>query len=122
MLTTQLLNHIDLYLLLCCTVRDLETWLMSNLQQILDSGDSEAVEVANRVDADLVELGEGLIDEATLRERLDSYIRAYNTIPVSFFETERTTSDHATATTETFSDRLVVPGLVENHPVDLVFA
>lgn len=118
----QLLNHIDLYLLLRCTVRDVETWLLSNLQEILDSGDSKAIEVANRVDADFVELGEGLIDEATLRERLDSYVRAYNTVPVSFFETEPSTSEHASASTETFSDRLVVPGLVESQTVDLVFA
>lgn len=108
----ELLNHIDIYLILRCTVRDLETWLMSNLQQILDSGDTQTIEIANSVDADLVELNEGLIDEVILRERLDSYVRAYNTIPVSFFETERTTSDQATATTETFNDRLVVPGLV----------
>ncbi len=119
---TQLLNHIDLYLILRCTMRDLETWLVSNLQRILDSGDSQAVEVANRVDADLIELGEALIDEVTLRERFASYVMIYNTVPISFFETERTTSDHATTATKTFSHRLVVPGLVESYPVDLVFA
>jgi hypothetical protein len=112
----------DSYLLLRSTVRDLETWLMSNLQGILDSGDNEAAELTNRVDADLIELGEGLIDETTLRERLDSYVRAYNTISVDFFETERITCEHATAINETFSDRFVVPGLVESHRVDVVFA
>jgi len=119
---TELLNHIDACLLLRCTVRDLETWLVSNLQRILDSGDSHVVEIANRVDADLVELDEGLIDEMTLRERLDSYVKACSTITATFFETERTINNHTTATTETFNDRLVVPGLVEDHRVDLVFA
>ena len=76
----QLLDRIDCYLLLRCTVRDLETWLVSSLQEILNSGDSKAIEVANEVDADLVELGEGLIDELTFRERLEGYIRACETI------------------------------------------
>lgn len=118
---TQLLKYIDLYLLSHCTVRDLETWLVSNLQQILESGDSNAIEVANKVDADLVELGERLIDEATFRERLDSYVMTCNTVLASFVETEHAASHYATATAETFSYRLVVPGLVENYRVDLVF-
>ena len=121
-MVAELLNQIDSYLTLRSTIRDLETWLVSNLQQILDSGDDNAIEVANRVDADLVELGEGLVDEATLRERFSSYILDYNTIAISFCEAESTTSAHISAASETFSDQVEVPGLVEDHRVDLVFA
>lgn len=118
---SQLLNRIDSYLVLRSTVRDLETWLLSNLQQILNSGDKELIELANKVDADFMELGEGLVDEATLRNRFDSYIRTYNTIPINFFEAKTTVNDQATSTSETFNQRLVVPGLVENQSMDLLF-
>lgn len=117
----QLLNYIDRYLLFRCTVRDLERWLLSNLQKILDSGDSKAVEVTNKIDTDLVELGEGLIDEITFRERLQGYLRAYETLLVSFSEAEHTATAHAGTAAETFSDHLVVPGLVEGHRLTLVF-
>lgn len=78
----QLLNRIDSYLLLHCTLRDLEAWLLSNLQRILDSGEDTAIDLANEVDVDLVELGEDLIDELTFRERLQSYIRSGDTLLV----------------------------------------
>lgn len=72
----QLLIYIHRYLDVAdvaYTLRDLETWLLSNLQRILDSSEDEAIEVANQIDADLIELGEGLINEATFRERLEGY-------------------------------------------------
>lgn len=118
----QLLNYIDRFLLLRCTVRDLETWLLSHLQQILDSGDTKAVEVANKVDADLIELGEGLIDEAVFRQRLEGYMRDYETALFTFSEVEHAAVTHASATAETFSEHLEVPGLVESHRVAVVFA
>lgn len=117
----QLLNYLYRYLSGRCTLQDVEVWLLSNLQGILDSGDEKMTEVANQIDADLVELGENLIDEATLRERLESYIRACETVPITLSETEPTITDHATATVETFRDESVVPGLVEDHRVDMVF-
>ena len=70
----------DSYLLLHCTRRELETWLLSNLQRILDSGEEAAIDLANKVDADLVELGEGLMDELTFRERLQSYGKIGDTV------------------------------------------
>ena len=77
---TELLNRIDSYLLLHCTLRDLEAWLLSNLQRILDSGEEAAIELANEVDADFVQLGEGLIDELTFRERLQGYAGIRSTV------------------------------------------
>ena len=111
----QLLSYIHRYLDVACTLRDFETWLFSNLQRILDSGDDKVIETANQIDADLVELGEDLIDEATFRERLEGYVSACETVPFVFSETERTTVADATAAVETFNDQLVIPGLVEDH-------
>ena len=70
----ELLDHIRDYLNDQCTLQDLEVWVLSNLQKILDSGDKATIAIANEIDADLVELGEGLIDELTLREHLQSVI------------------------------------------------
>jgi len=90
---TQLLNYMDSYLLAHCTRRDLETWLLSNLQIILDSGEKAAIDLANKVDADLVEFGEGLMDELTLREHLQSYIRSGDTLLVQS-QPDYTSSEH----------------------------
>lgn len=49
---------------------ELEEWLVSNLQDFLDSGDSDAIEIANQVDALLVEMSEGLISESQLRDSI----------------------------------------------------
>jgi len=108
----QLLNYINDYLNGHCTLRDLQTWLLSNLQGILDSSDKTAIEMANQIDADLIELGEGLIDEAVVRERIESYARFGETIPLIFFEIERPATTHVTTAAETFRNHLEVPGPV----------
>lgn len=93
----ELLNKIDYYLIEQSSLEELETWLLSNLQRILDSGNKDAVEVANDVDADLVEFHEKLIDEATLRERLDSYITHKETVSITSSEIETYTVNHMNA-------------------------
>lgn len=60
-------------------MRELETFLLSNLQEILESQDETAIEIANQIDADLVELSENLIDEQIFRDRLAEYAAARNT-------------------------------------------
>ncbi|PIU54908.1 MAG: hypothetical protein COS88_06120, partial [Chloroflexi bacterium CG07_land_8_20_14_0_80_51_10] len=84
----ELRQQILLYLNGHCTLRYLESWVLSNLQRILDSGDEEAIEMANLIDADLVELGEGLVDEKTLLEHLESLLSRYETIPLASSQTE----------------------------------
>lgn len=71
----QLQTALNLSLAGYSDLQALEQWLLSNLQAILDSGDAVAISVANQLDADLVEFSEGLIDELTLREHLESYLR-----------------------------------------------
>ena len=78
----ELLDQIYRYINGLCTLQDLESWIVLNLQRILDSGDDETIEIANRIDADLIGIGEGLIEETTLREYLQSYISAKQTIPI----------------------------------------
>ena len=88
----ELLDHIRDYLNDHCTLQDLESWLLSNLQRILDSGDEKAIDMANELDADLVELGEGLIDELTLQKHLQGFVSERDTIPVSSPDTEPVTT------------------------------
>lgn len=96
----QLLNYIDSCLLLHCTRRELETWLLSNLQRILDSGEEVAIDLANKVDADLVELGEGLMDELAFREHLQGYVRIGDTFPLEYYETQPNVTIDATTPSE----------------------
>ncbi len=118
----ELLTHVEHYLNDDCTLEDLETWLLSKLQAILDSGDEEAIQVANQIDADLVELGEGLIDHETLRDNLQSFISERDTIPVAFPNIRPDTASHATADVETIRNLLEVPELVVDLRLDHVFA
>jgi hypothetical protein len=68
------------------TVRSLETWLVSHLQAILDSSDQSAIQLVNSVDADLVELREGILNEITLEARISQYLQSLETVSVSLVE------------------------------------
>lgn len=78
----KLLNSVQRYLHGNSTLRDLESWVLSNLQRILDSGDEQAIDWANQIDADLIEFSEGLIDEATIRDHLHRLVSTRDTILV----------------------------------------
>jgi len=69
-----LLSLIQDYLDGLLTVRDVEMWLASRLQPIIRAGDPATVQLADNIDADLIEFGEGLIDEDTLKERWRGYL------------------------------------------------
>ena len=76
-------TSIDHYLAGRTTLSQLEGWLVGNLQAILDSHEGDAVTLADALDADLVEFGEGLLDARELLDRLAGYNRAEETIYVS---------------------------------------
>lgn len=97
----ELLYNIERYLNSHCTLQELESWLLSNLQRILDSGDEKAIDVANEIDADLVELGEGLIDETTIRGHLQRFISERDTILVSSPDMGPVTTSAATTSDRT---------------------
>ena len=64
------------------SLADLQNWLLSNLQTILDSGDSAAIEAANELDSDLIELGERLIDENVFIGRVERWVNKLQTVSV----------------------------------------
>jgi hypothetical protein len=68
-----LLNQIDAYLTGVIPLTQLEDWVISHLQEILNSGDQKAIEIANKMDADIVQFGEGIFDKLTLHDRLQNY-------------------------------------------------
>lgn len=89
----QLLTQVRSYLDSALALEDLETWLIQNLQAIIDSGDRVALWVANQIDADLVEFGEGLFGEDILRRRLQVFCETATrmssfTAPVGHFKGE----------------------------------
>jgi hypothetical protein len=100
----ELLEQIESYIRGECGLKDLEGWLLSNLQTILDSGDRKAIELADELDADLVELNEALIDEQILRERIEGRIRRMSVIPLAFPKTESQQTNY-TGSSETTSYR-----------------
>ena len=85
----KLVGYIGCYLSGECPLRQLETWLLSNLQFIIDSNDATATELANKIDTDLVELGEGLTNESSFREHLSKYMQVANSVILKHKETEQ---------------------------------
>lgn len=55
---------------------ELEAWIAAYSQRIMDSGERRAIRLANQVDADLIDLGENIIDEAQFRARLHGHLAA----------------------------------------------
>ena len=78
----RLLNELNRYANGLIAWRDLETWLVSHLQAILDSADSRAIELANEMDGRLVELGEHLSTEEEFRQSVEALARIGQTIVV----------------------------------------
>ena len=81
------------------SVRDLETWLISNLQDILDSRDQDSIKLANAIDADLIELADGRIAEDSFRARIAAYLKSLDTVSLTASTTYSTTTVRAAATT-----------------------
>lgn len=129
----QLLDNILRYINGLCGRRELESWLLSNLQRILDSGDQLSVEIVNNIDGTLVALGEDLIDERTFRNNLLYYVSLRDTIELKQNITQPTISTEATAAVSTITAPMVHdepianphiedPTPVEDRPWELVVA
>lgn len=120
---TELLNRVDSYLLGKVSLQHLEEWLLSNLQSILDSGDNKAVDLANKLDADLVEVTEGLIDESAIREYLQRYVSDNQTLSIDYIQTplnKEATLITASTTSVTVKEEFLVT-LVEDYRFREVF-
>ena len=59
---SKLLTALSQFLVGASSLDDLQSWVLSNLQMVLESGDSVAIDAVNELDADFVELGEQLIE------------------------------------------------------------
>lgn len=118
----ELLDYIRNYLDDQCTIQDLEAWVLSNLQRILDSGDEASIELANEIDADLVEIGEGLVDEAAFREHLHSLISMRETIPIDFPGVSLLAKSYTTVAVETIRNEFEDPKPTVEVHLDHVFA
>ena len=70
-LLSEILDQIDTYLTGASSDRQLEGWIVANLQRILDSGDTEAIRLADEIDASFIEVGEGIIDQSFLHRRFE---------------------------------------------------
>ncbi len=73
----------------------LQRWILSNLQLLLDSGDSAVVESANALDAAIVDFGEELISQNDFVCQIEASIRMMrtfrlNTSATAFTETTAT--------------------------------
>lgn len=105
----QLLDAIENYLNKQSTLKELETWLISHLQEILDSKDERAINKANQIDADIIEFGEGLIEENILNERFKSYLEA---VFVNWSDTIHTINVHTESASKTIRTLLEDSGQV----------
>ena len=71
-LAKEIAERINGYLLGENAKDELESWLLTNLRRILESKDTEAIEIANEVDVLLVELGGAIIDPMVFRRKIAS--------------------------------------------------
>ena len=60
------------------TMNELEEWIVTNLQKIIDTGDKKLNEIVDSIDADLVEVGEGILSEEDLRGAVQEYFNILN--------------------------------------------
>ncbi len=117
-----LLSELSRYSAGLSTVTGLEMWLVSELQNILDTRDQEAISLANEVDGILVEFSEALTSEPELLERIQALVRIAETRTVDYSEFARAVRDVATSTdAETITHR-VVDRPVEDVRLQGVFA
>ncbi|MEW6141848.1 MAG: hypothetical protein AB1597_01655 [Chloroflexota bacterium] len=81
---SELLKQIECTLNGEISLSALEDWLVSHLQSILDSGDAQAIEIANGIDADLIEYRERILDIEEILNRLQAFLARGSTIVVEF--------------------------------------
>jgi len=117
----ELLKSIYQYLNGIWTLQLLQEWLLSNLQDILNSGDNYATDIANEIDADLIQISEGLIDEADIQDRLASYAMRLETIHLVYKKKSPVTHTDSYVA-ETVREKVENLGSVEDLHLSHVFA
>ena len=104
MAQSKLVGQIEAFLSGVLSLRDFKSWVLANLDDLLGSEDHSVVRITNELEADFVELGEGIISDEHFRRHL----RALADVPTI----ERSATSHSnggTVVTEaTVSDRPVI--------------
>jgi hypothetical protein len=118
----RLLNELNRYANGLITRRQLETWLVSHLQAILNSGDSRAIEVANEIDGRLMELGEDLTTEEEFRQSIEAVVRIGETIVVSAAVAQGAIANETTIGSDTITEQWRDLGPVINVRLEHSFA
>jgi hypothetical protein len=62
---------------------ELEDWLLSHIQGILHSGNQEAIAMIDKVDALIIEIGEGIASEKELFNTISGFISESETVRVN---------------------------------------
>lgn len=70
------------------TLEDITSWLLGSLQAILNSNDTEAISLANRLDALLVEREDKRIDQQSFLDALREVAAGQVTVPREYREVE----------------------------------
>ena len=96
MVRTELVTALNSFLRSSISLNELQEWVLSNLQKILDSNDSVTISVVNEVDSDLIGMSEGLLGESTFVENLDGWINRLQNISVRTGESTETILADAT--------------------------
>ncbi len=113
----RIIEEIEKYVNQSSTGRDLEEWLLSNLQEILISGEAEAIALVNEVNALYAELSEDLLSEDEFEDNITSILRreeqtvsfTIGRIPVQIIGQS------------TVKKKLIVPGNVRNEYLEFQF-
>ena len=89
------------------SIEDFQKWLLGNLQIILDSGDPVMIDAANTLDANLMELGEHVIEQDELIRNVDVYIKKLETIETNMEREEGLIVETGNAQFETIERQVV---------------
>ena len=87
-------------------LRDLEDWIMLHLQEMLDSGEQEAITIADELDGLLIQLSEGLVTEADILAAIDEILCRRGTVVVATTPVTTTVSHESANPTVTRSEVL----------------
>jgi hypothetical protein len=92
-------------------MNDLEDWILSHIQGILNSGNQEAIALIDEVDALLIEIGAGISSEQDLFDTISRFISDAETVKIdlvlkasdiNIISFEKSTDDDITAQQEEF--------------------
>jgi len=110
-MVAELVAAVDAYLVGRWTLQELEAWLAARTRAIYGSGDRRAMDLANKLEADLIDLGEGVADEATIRKHWEGYLSHLTTLTL-FVGVEKPTTTISAASTS-YPGKYESPELIE---------